>query len=82
MHQRCRPVTLDNATQPLPILKISDLKRTIAPPSDGRGQIVVGDWHVAFRRQQLAGVTADIAGAAGNQNVQGSPNVRRLRDGH
>ena len=71
MHHRGGLPSGKDLIQPRPVQKIALLEgakfHRIGPAG---GQIVIGDRHIARRRQKLAGMRADIAGAAGDQDMR------------
>ncbi|MPL60930.1 hypothetical protein SDC9_06495 [bioreactor metagenome] len=70
MHHRDRLPPGEDFVEPRAVGKLALFERTelhrVAPAGD---EAVIGDGHIARRPQRLAGVRADVAGAAGDQNV-------------
>src|SRR6266536_3891433 len=70
MHQCGRPVLLERRTQARRVRNVAFEERSpFHCPAVTARKIVVGDRHVAFRGKRLAGVTADVARAAGHEDV-------------
>ncbi len=72
MHDGVRFVAAQGLAQLGWVGDVAMLERTPLnrPPVAG-AKIVEGDWRVTGQGQRLAGVTADVAGAAGDENAQG-----------
>jgi len=70
MHQCGRPVLLERRTQARRVRNVAFEERSpFHCPAVTARKIVVGDRQVAFRGKRLAGVTADVARAAGHEDV-------------
>src|SRR5690606_17349363 len=69
MHDGGWSITVDHLVEPRPVENVAALQG--APP-DGPlvavDKVVVGDRQIAGRGQRLAGVRADVAGAAGDEH--------------